>query len=306
MRISTSQMQDRGISAILERQAEISRTQLQLATGRRVLTPSDDALASTQALALKQVIATYGQYQENSAVAEARLVREEGALTQSINVLQRVRELAIQVNNDSLDSVSRTNLAAEVRGILDDMVSIANMVDVNGEYLFAGFNVDTPPVIASEVPAGSGLFDYTYTGDLGQRSVQIGDIRQVAVGDSGQDVFMDVPVSGGGTQNIFETLEQFALDLESDAPNTAIIEDTLRAIDHLGDFRTRVAARQNAIDNHRNLNDNIVLQSNKTLSEVQDLDFAEAVSRMNLQLVSLQASQQSFSRIQNLSLFNFL
>lgn len=306
MRISTSQMQDRGISSILERQTEISRTQSQLATGRRVLVPSDDTLASTQALALKQVIATHEQYQENSRVAEARLVREEGALTQGIDILQRVRELAIQANNGSLDVAVRANLANEVREMLDGMVGIANTMDANGEYLFAGFSVDTPPITVSEVPPGSGLFDYTYTGDLGQRSVQIGDTHQVVVGDPGQDVFIGVPVSGGGTQNIFETLEQFALDLENGTPNTAIIGDTLLIIEHLGDFRTRVGARQNAIDSHRNLNDNIVLQSNKTLSEVQDLDFAEAVSRMNLQLVSLQASQQSFARIQNLSLFNFL
>ena len=74
----------------------------------------------------------------------------------------------------------------------------------------------------------------------------------------------------------------------------------------MGSFRAKSGARQSVIDGHRLLNDDIILQGNKTRSELQDLDFAEAVSRMNLQLVGLEASQQSFSRIQGLSLFNYL
>jgi len=50
----------------------------------------------------------------------------------------------------------------------------------------------------------------------------------------------------------------------------------------------------------------LTLQSQKTLSGIQDLDYAEAISRLNLQMVGLQASQQAFTRIQNLSLFNYL
>jgi flagellar hook-associated protein 3 FlgL len=50
----------------------------------------------------------------------------------------------------------------------------------------------------------------------------------------------------------------------------------------------------------------LILQSEKTLSGIQDLDYAEAISSLNLQLVGLQASQQAFTRIQNLSLFNYL
>lgn len=306
MRISTTQMQDRSVATMLQRQAELSKTQQQVASGKRILAPSDDVLGSTQVLALKELIATHKQYEENANVAEARLNQEEASLTATIDALQRVRELGIQASASTMGATGRASIAVEIRAILENVKSIANTTDGNSDYLFAGFNVDTAPFTETEVPAGSGLYTYAYTGDLGQRTVKIGDTRFIPVGDSGQNVFMDVPESGGGTRNLFETVEQFALDLESNTLNTTIIDDMSLAMEHMSSFRAQTGARQNAIDGHRVLNDDIVFQGEKTLSQIQDLDYAEAASRLNLQLTGLQAAQQSFARIQNLSLFNFL
>lgn len=306
MRISTSQMQDRGVTAMLDRQVALSKTQQQLATGKRILSPSDDVGGSTQILALKKVIDTHMQYSENADVVEAKLNQEEISLTQNINVLQRIRELAAQAESPSLTTDTRKHYAAEMRELLDEILSIANAADANGDYIFAGFNVDTTPFTATETPAGSGLFTYAYTGDQGQRNVQIGETRFIPVGDPGQDVYMDIPETGGGTQNIFETVEQFAIALETGAPGGDIINDLDLAMDHLSRYVTLTGARQNAIESHRVLNEDIVFQGQKTLSSIEDLDFAEAISRLNLQLNTLQAAQQSFIKIQNLSLFNYL
>ncbi|HEC20394.1 MAG TPA: flagellar hook-associated protein 3 [Gammaproteobacteria bacterium] len=306
MRISTAQMQARGVAAMLDNQSKLSNTQQQLATGKRILVPSDDVLGSTQVLALNKVIDTHIQFKENANVAESRNQQEDTTLGHSIDVLQRAHELAVQGNNPTLGAKERSFLAVEVRSLLKEMISTANTADSNGEYIFAGFNVDTAPVTETEVPPGSGLFDYAYTGDLGQRNVQIGQTRFVATGNNGQDVFMDVPVSGGGNQNIFETMEQFAIALETNASTATVPDDLKLAMDHLVAFRAQTGARLNAIDNHRALNEDIILQGQKTLSSIEDLDYAEAVSRLNLQLTGLQAAQQSFTRIQNLSLFNFL
>lgn len=306
MRISTAQMQDRGVAAMLDRQSDLSQTQQQLATGKRILTPSDDVYGSTQVLALNKVIDTHEQYKENADVAAARLRQEESSLTQNIDVLQRVRELAIQASNTTLSTGDRSNIAAEVRELLNETLSVANTVDANGEFIFSGFNVDTTPFTATEVPAGSGLFNYAYTGDLGQRNVQIGETRFIPVGDPGQSVYMDIPETGGGTQNVFETIEQFAIALETGAPSGNIVNDLDLAMNHFSEFRTLTGARQNAIESHAILNEDIIFEGQKTLSSIEDLDFAEAISRLNLQLATLQAAQQSFAKIQNLSLFNYL
>ena len=60
------------------------------------------------------------------------------------------------------------------------------------------------------------------------------------------------------------------------------------------------------VDSQRELNDSFDLQLQETLSEIQDLDYAEAISRLNLELTALQAAQQAYVKVQGLSLFNYL
>ncbi len=306
MRISTAQMQSQAVRSMMDRQTELSYTQQQVATGKRILSPSDDVTGSTRVIALQQNIDTVTQYQRNADMAEGRLATEESALTQAINVLQRSRELAIQGNNGSLSAANRAALATEIRQNLAEVLALANTTDGNGEYIFAGYNVGSAPFSEVENPVGSGLYDYNYTGDNGQRNLQIGAARQIPVGDPGSDVFVNIPESGGGTRSVFDTLEQLALSLEANTPNAAAVGDLESALNHLDGFRAKVGARQNAIDSHRDFNEDVRLEAQKRLSEVQDLDYAEAISRLNLQQAGLEASQQSFARIQNLSLFNFL
>lgn len=100
---------------MLDRQSELSKTQQQVATGKRILSPSDDVYGSTQILALNKAIDTHVQYEENADVVEARLNQEEISLTQNINVLQRAKELAVQASNVTLSAADRGLIAAEVR-----------------------------------------------------------------------------------------------------------------------------------------------------------------------------------------------
>ncbi|MEH6504081.1 MAG: flagellar hook-associated protein FlgL [Cycloclasticus sp.] len=78
------------------------------------------------------------------------------------------------------------------------------------------------------------------------------------------------------------------------------------AIDRVLDVRAQIGARLNVIDSQNEINQDFLLSIKQTKSQVEDLDMAEAISRFNLQVVSLQAAQQAFVRVQNLSLFNQL
>lgn len=403
MRISTNQINDQAVGAMLDTQTKAARTQLQLATGRKILTPADDPAAGASILGLKQAIAVNEQYQKNADTARARLHREESALTGVENLLQRVRELAIQGNNDSQNSQTRRAIASEVRERLSELLATANTMDANGEYLFAGYQRHTQPFAAN--PAGG----YSYFGDQGQRFLEIGPDRQMADGDPGADVFQLIgngngtfttldnpantgngvidPGTVGGTfvpdtytitftqalptdpityavtgavsgvvvaagtpyssgaqinfngvslnvtgapanadsftvtsstnQDLFTTVENLATALETGASGTAghaqfhnainrFLVDLDQAQTNIEDVRARIGGRLNAIDSQVDGNDLATLQLRETLSTVEDLDYAEAISRLNLQLLALQAAQQSFVRIQGLSLFNFL
>ena len=69
---------------------------------------------------------------------------------------------------------------------------------------------------------------------------------------------------------------------------------------------TSVGVRQNALDNQEAQNGKFVLDTQSTLSQTQDLDYADAISKFQLQSTALQAAQQTFAKIKGLSLFNYL
>lgn len=305
MRISTAQFTQQGINIMLDRQAELLRTQQQLGSGERILRPSEDVSGTNQVLALQKVNDTYQQYVKNADAGEFRLQQEENALNQATNVLQRIRELAVQSGNSTYGATELAQLAPEVRALLDEMLGLANTTDADGEYIFAGYNVSTQPFTATENPAGSGLYDYAYTGDSGQRNVQISSSRQIATGDPGDAVFMNVPTSSG-TQNIFETVEQFALDLENNTPLGTIVADLDLALDHFSTRLSSIGGRLNGITSQREFNEDVILQAEGAKSKIKDLDYAEAVSRFNQQTTALEAAQQSFARLQGLNLFSYL
>lgn len=99
-------------------------------------------------------------------------------------------------------------------------------------------------------------------------------------------------------------------DLSITTPASIPLYDRLDQIDtaigRVLDVRAKIGARLNVIDSQNEINQDFLLSIKQTKSQVEDLDMAEAISRFNLQVVSLQAAQQAFVRVQNLSLFNQL
>jgi flagellar hook-associated protein 3 FlgL len=79
-----------------------------------------------------------------------------------------------------------------------------------------------------------------------------------------------------------------------------------QALEHVQTKRTSVGNRMQTLDTRVGENADTKLRIEEQVSELQDLDFAEAVSRLNLQSVALQAAQQAYVKIQGLSLFNYL
>ena len=299
MRISTSQLFQQSVDAMLERQRELSQTELQVASGRRILRPSDDPSGAVRILDLNEAQKRLDQYQRNADAATARLEQEETALVSIENLMQRVRELAVQAANDTLSANDRAAIAAEVREHIDSFLQLANSRDANGEYIFAGFQSQTRPMNHD----GTGTF--SYNGDTGQRSLQIGETREVAIGDPGT-IFMDFAAAAGGTTSIGEVFYDLATALESGSGYTDAITDIDTAFARLFDTRAKIGARMNAIDDQKGANEAFGLATAQVRSTLEDLDYAEAISRFNQQLTALQASQQAFIRVQDLSLFNFL
>lgn len=191
MRISTQVMQNLAVEAMQDQQSKLSKTQLQLASGRRILAPSDDPSASSLAVSMRENLARIDTYTDNITQARSRLETEENVLRNISDALQRVRELTLQGANASQPDETRASIAGEIRQRLEQIVDLANTRGANNEYIFGGYRSQTEPVQYDN--AGS----YSYAGDSGQRFVQISPTRQVAVSDPGLDVFFGVRDGNG-------------------------------------------------------------------------------------------------------------
>ena len=194
MRISTFWMQQSAVNAMLDQQAQVAHTQLEVATGKRILSPSDDPAGASRALGLTHATAANAQYQRNIDAVDSRLGNEDQTLSSVTDVLQRVRTLALEGANGTLSDGDRKNLATEIRQRLAQLVQLANTKDANGEYIFAGNATRTQPFVQN----GSAV---AYVGDQGQRAIAIAPGQTVATGDPGSDVFQNIP-AGNGTFDI--------------------------------------------------------------------------------------------------------
>jgi len=192
MRVSTSYFTQRGLTSMLEQQKHLSDIQEQISTGKRLLRPSDDPAGAAQILRLEQALSVTDQHQRNANNALNRISLEEVTLNGVQNSMIRIRELAIQGANPTIGNTDRLALAQEMRERLNEIVSLANTKDANQEYLFSGYQVMTKPF--SEAADGS----FIYSGDQGQRALQISSGRQIADSDSGKDVFLNTR-NGNGT-----------------------------------------------------------------------------------------------------------
>ncbi|WP_339079531.1 flagellar hook-associated protein 3 [Pseudomonas sp. TMP9] len=186
MRISSIQAFNNGVSGLGRNYANLIRTQEQISSGNRILTPADDPVASVRLLQLEQQQAVLGQYKENLTAAKNSLAQEETTITSVVNVLQRVRELAVQAGGGALSAEDRKSLAKELSEREGELLNLMNSRNARGEYLFSGFLGKTEPFQRN--PDGT----YSYQGDEGQRTLQVAGSSNVAINDNGKRLFEEV------------------------------------------------------------------------------------------------------------------
>jgi flagellar hook-associated protein 3 FlgL len=186
MRISSIQAFNNGVSGLGRNYSNVIRTQEQISSGNRILTPADDPVASVRLLQLEQQQAILGQYKENLTAAKNSLTQEETTITSVVNVLQRIRELAVQAGGGALSAEDRKSIAKELSEREGELLNLMNSRNARGEYLFSGFLGKTEPFLRN--PDGT----FSYQGDEGQRSLQVAGSSNVAINDNGKRLFEDV------------------------------------------------------------------------------------------------------------------
>ncbi len=196
MRVSTSQIYNIANIGMRDAQVAVDKTNQQISSGKRVLSPADDPVAATAILMLNQELSRTTQFTKNIDTADNNLTLEDTTLQSVVSLVQRLKELTVNSGNTAVLTPSDYKaMAAELDSRLGELMNLQNTRNASGQYIFAGFQSQTQPFVDN----GGG--NYSYQGDEGQLSVQASTTVTVAVSDSGKKIFMDIPAS----HNTFNT-----------------------------------------------------------------------------------------------------
>ncbi|GED22852.1 flagellar hook-associated protein FlgL [Halomonas halmophila] len=405
MRISTVTMFEQSVSSLNQQQSGFLDVSQQIASGRRVVNPSDDPQAAARAVGVDQSMAITQQYTDSRVSARNALSQSESVLNSVSDAVTSAKTLLIQASSDTLSDADRESVASELRGVYETLIGQANATDGNGRYLFGGYEDGSKPFVKN----GDG--DIEYVGGSEVRQQRIDASRLMDVSNSGQDIFQSVPSGAGyvaeanadnagsltfkgpeildaeaddygkrfqvsfaedgntmtysvsaegepvaGMQDIayqsgellqvgglsmelqgdpedgdslsvgpadtmntdlFKTLEKAIGVLETPAETSqeqAALRNTLNtsmreldnSLDNVLTLRASMGARLNELDVVDSVSDNRMLNYEQTLSDLVDLDYAEAISEYSMRQVGMQASQKTFADLKGMSLFQYL
>ena len=306
MKISTAYLFDRSVNQMSSVQSDLAHTQAQVSAGKQVISPSDAPDQAAAIQRLKSVLNHQDSYLKALTTVKARLEGEDSNLQSVSDMLIRAKELAVQSANDTLNPANRKAWAVELKGLRDQMLSMANSRDSNGNYLFGGSRVKQAPF------AQDTMGQVTYKGDQTRMQVRVGEQRTIPLNRSGAEAFTPVirtdaagQTSARGFFGVMDDLIAGITNSDRPAMQRGVGEmDNL--LNGISLARANVGTDLNVVDQQSQAIDETKLTLKTTLSNIEDLDMAEAITKMNKQMLSLEASQSSFAKITQLNLFNFI
>ncbi|HJR13572.1 MAG TPA: flagellar hook-associated protein FlgL [Rhodanobacteraceae bacterium] len=204
MRISTQTLYAQSMRSMNQQQADLSHVGQQIASGQRVMRPSDDPQAASRAVQVSQAQAITSQYTDSRVSARNALSMEESVLNSVGDAVTSAKTLMLEAANGTLTDADRASIASQLQGIYQTVIGQANSTDGNGRYLFGGYQDKSAPFVTD----ASG--NVQYVGDTNTRQQQIDASRLMSVDDNGVSVFqsaqgasgfMAVAVKSDGTAN---------------------------------------------------------------------------------------------------------
>ena len=306
MKISTNLYFDRATQQLGNVQSKLTKVQEQLSTGLQIVKPSDAPDKAALITRLEGELARQTSYQDTLKSVNVRLTAEETALKNTSDVMYRIKELAVQAANDTVGAQDRQSIALEMSNLREQILSLANSQDGNGNYLFSGSRAGSPAF--SKDASGRVL----YQGDQARMQVNVGDNRRMNMNMPGSDAFTRVVRDDGKGNKAGVDFFQSLDDLVA-AVKTSDYKSIQRGVSEVDTLQNgiseglgQIGADLTVVDLQTNVLDQMVLRLKTTRSDVEDLDYTEAITRMNKDQLALEAAQSSFAKISQLSLFKFL
>lgn len=276
------------LQAEINRQGElgksIARAQSDISTGKRLQSASDDPAAWARVALIRRTLANQDAWLSNANTASSVADQVSSVLDGLSNSLTRAGDLMIQANNASSTPTDRQSIADELLGIADDIDAAAGTVDSRGLPLFP----DDDPL-----------------------PIPISRVLQVTSTDSKANVFQNVETPTG-TVPLSQILRDAAAaitqtDDATRRTDSATANDAVRSgITHISALLGQHGVRAARIDTVREQLTNNELVLDEERGSLEGTDVARTVAQLQADLLSLQAAQAAFAKINSTSLFDLI
>ena len=306
MKISTSFLFERATERIGKLETQLATRQAQLATGKELISPSDAPDKAAAISRLRSEVDRNESSVKTLNTAMQRFQAEEVALRSISDILMRMQELTILASNDTNGPTDRKIIAAEMSGLREQMVSLGNTRDDTGNYIFAGTRVSTAPLVQDDKGRVS------YQGDQTRTIIPAGVERTVGYTRSATDVFGRILRTDDkgevSSVSFFQSIDQTIEAMENND-----VKALRRGLGEMNNLQENInlalvktGTDQTVVESQVQVLEETALRLKTALSDMEDLNYAEAVARMNKEMLALQAAMGSFGKIAGLTLFDYI
>lgn len=292
MRVTQQMLNQNSIRNMNQNLTRFDKINNQVSTGKLLHRPSDDPNGVSKAMSLKSSLAENQQYERNTGIAKLWMEETDQNISAMVNVTQRVRELGVQNNNDTLSDSDRKAIAAEVEQLTEQLREFAN-TKVNGNYIFSGQKTNEPPYPNSDTYLTTNF-------EVMAKTIAIGDHVTIEVSVTPDRLFGNAD----DASNLFKTMDNMLDGMR--AGGKVDLEKIDEGIERLLTVGAENGGRQNRLEavENRLLDSNLELKS--MLSSVEDVDYAAAVIKLKSEESIYQASLAATAKIIQPSLMDFL
>jgi flagellar hook-associated protein 3 FlgL len=293
MRVTEKMMFQAGQVQTAAARERLEKATAELSSGKRITHAADDPAGSGILITSKISQQRYSTIQQVVGRAADELNIAEGVLGEVSNVMQRGRELAMQLGSSQFNGEDRATSSNEVDGLLKTVIGLLN-TEVGGRYIFGGTKDGTPPFDSAGV----------YSGDAGTRQVEIapGVLEN-------SSLRADIAIKGtGGGADVLQVLQDFATALRTN--NVQGIQDALvgfdRGINQVSGARKDAGASLNILQTAEQVSMLSRDQMKLQIAGVAEVDLIESASNLSLANTALEASLTATAKSFKLSLVDKL
>lgn len=298
MRITNKYMADNLVQAIMRSTEALAKIQEEVSTGKKVNRLSEDPISAPRILDYNALLSAADQYKKNSEFGLAWAQQTESTLGSVSEVLIRIKELAVYQSTDSATAETRKATANEVWNLYQELIRLGN-TKFQGRYIFSGFLTDTQPFVKD---ANNTV---TYKGDTNTLSIDISEGEKIAVSLTGSEVFQGQGISGVDIFGVIKAVAE-AMDNNDREGIAAQLDNLSNSIDQINQERAKVGSVITRLQNNIQLLEGYKSNMTDLLSQLEDTDMADAMTRLATQQVLFQASLAAAAKVMGKSLLDFL